>query len=209
MSTRSESNSNVTRNVEDIIEIPIIQQRSQSIYTNPLKPQYFYTRYQDVDQLFIVASTATFTQIPGLSLAVHHAVPMIYKIQAQTSPQLQKPWAHCMIHILINEKVLISNKLQPNNDKRLIGIKVWNTNINFLDIEGGSLFCSGDASAPVVPFFKSELIIMPPGTYVIEVGARTDAPPLWIHGGELRVEMTEYDPNLHVGLTYPTVRHID
>lgn len=67
---------------------------------------------------------------------------------------------------------------------------------------------SGTAAGFTVPNFKSELLLMPPGTHLIEVGARTDKPVVHLHSGELLLEMTEYDPELHIGLSYPKILHI-
>ncbi|CAF3837987.1 unnamed protein product [Rotaria sp. Silwood1] len=192
------------------MKIPILQEKSDSIINKPLRPRYFYKRYQDPDMFEIGSSTATFVKIPGLSVAVHHTVPMIYKIRVQISSQLEKTAAHSLIRFLINDQVLISDQLLPNNDNRLKSGTVWDTNIIALDFRGGSLFYSGGgATWLVVPYFKSELVLMPAGTHLIEVGARTEDPLLRIWGGELLVEVTEYDPDLYVGLAYPNVRRFD
>ena len=81
---------------------------------------------------------------------------------------------------------------------------VWQTSIFALDFRGGSVFYSDSSHMLTVPYFKSELILMPPGTHLIEVGARTEEPILQLWCGEVILKITEYDPNLHIGLEYPS-----
>ncbi|CAF1424636.1 unnamed protein product [Adineta ricciae] len=137
--------------------------------------------------------------------SVHHAAPMVYNIRFQGSCALMQTSNWALTRILINNKVLISNRLLPNNDQRHVVAPDLGKNIDESDTRGGSMHASGSTTSVAAVCSKSDLVLLPAGTHFIGVGGRTTGGPFHVWGGELLVEATEYDPRVHIGLSYPTI----
>ncbi|CAF3565110.1 unnamed protein product [Rotaria socialis] len=160
----SEENPVVTSKTNNIINISNLGKRSSSNVNKPLRRRYFYTRYQDLEMFEIGIASATFTKIPRLSLAAHHSVPTIYKIRVQMTAQPGKQGVYSLVQFLINNQVLISNQLLPNNDKCLKHQHVCESSIMALDFRGGSFFGSGSTTSVCAPYFKSAFALMAAGS---------------------------------------------
>lgn len=187
-----------------VFEIPPIRSDHRSLTNKQISRRYFYRAYQDPEYFELKFDSVVFTKVPNLMLAINHNVSMLYSIRLQTLLSVMTPGAHSMLRFLVDGRVLTSNKLLPNNERRLRDQNLRGTSVCNLDLRGGAGSCSGTSAGSATSFFKSELFILPAGTHTVEVGVRTESPDLHLHAGELYAELTEYDPDLHIGLEYPT-----
>ncbi|CAF2996672.1 unnamed protein product [Rotaria socialis] len=188
-----------------IIEVPAIQSKSSSRNFRAAQPVHFYRRSQASWSFDASSASQVFSKVSDLSLGVHHTVPMIYKIHFQGSCLLNVINGRGFIRILIDNNVLNLNRLMPNTDRRATLASQMGLNLGQVDAQGGSFFHSGSATWVCASCAKTDVVLLSPGTHIIDVGLRTDNPTARIHGGELVVEMTEYDPSVHFGFQYATV----
>ncbi|CAF2030074.1 unnamed protein product [Rotaria magnacalcarata] len=187
-----------------IIEVPTIQSKVVG-NSRAASTIHFYRRSQGSWYFDASSASQVFSKVPDLSLGVHHTVAMIYKIHFQGSCLHTAVTSHGFIRILVDNNVLNLNRLMPNTDRRATLASQIGLNLEVLDLQGGSMFYSGFTTLVCVSCAKTDVVLLSPGTHIIDVGLRTDNPIARIHGGELVVEMTEYDPSVHFGFQYATV----
>ncbi|CAF2118316.1 unnamed protein product [Rotaria magnacalcarata] len=201
ISTTIQSNS--TSGYSDVIKVPSSQKSSLDGQCNCLPARYIYRRYQDPIAIELSQRVATFIKIPGLMVAVHHTKPMVYQIRYQGTCWIARALAYSILTILIDNQVLIANQLLPNSDRRYaLASQIGGKSA---DLRGGSYWYSGSAAGTCFSWYKTELVLIPTGTHVIEVGVRAENTILHLWGGELTVDMTEYDSTQYSNLAYPTV----
>ncbi|CAF1153102.1 unnamed protein product [Rotaria magnacalcarata] len=188
-----------------IIEVPTIQSKSSFGNSRAASTIHFYRRSQESWQFDASSASQVFSKVSDLSLGVHHTVPMIYKIHFQGSCLHSVVAGRGLIRILVDNNVLNLNRLMPNTDRRATLASQMGLTLEQLDAQGGSFFYSGLTTWVCASCAKTDVVLLSPGTHIIDVGLRTDNPIARIHGGELVVEMTEYDPRVHFGFQYLTV----
>ncbi|CAF1166970.1 unnamed protein product [Adineta steineri] len=148
-----------------------------------------------------------FTKIPGLMFVIHHTEPLVYQLQFQGSCQLFTPNINGFIRFLIDGRVLVRNYLLPNTDNRHLLVPELGSGVDNLDHIGGGMLYSAQSVGIAMSCPKSDLIYMPAGTHVVEVAARTNINgPMVVWGGELSVQLTQYDPAVSLALSHPIVR---
>ncbi|CAF3601789.1 unnamed protein product [Rotaria socialis] len=201
ISTTIQSNS--TSGYSDVIKIPSSQTSSLDRQCNCVPARYIYRRYQDPIKFELSQQADTFIKIPGLMVAAHHTKPMVYQIRYQGTCWIARNLAQSILTILIDNQVLIANQLLPNSNRRYaLASQIGGKSA---DLRGGSYWYSGTAAGASFSWYKTELVLMPAGTHVIEVGVRAENTILHLWGGELTIDMTEYDSAQYSTLTYPTV----
>lgn len=192
------SNSNTS-----VITIPAMRSRiSSSGISNQIN--HVFTRYQEAILFEAASVSASFIKIPGLSLAVHHDQSMFYRISFQGGCQ-SGTLAYNFVHFLIDGRVLIENELLPNNDRRQTVAQHLGNNINEIDRRSGGVYMG--YNVPLVascPRFQT--VVLPRGTHTIDVGIRINTPTMNLIGGQLNVELSTYDSNEQLGLSYPVIR---
>ena len=104
---------------------------------------------------------------------------------------------------MINDKILIGNKLLPNNDRRHIFASEFGNNIHEVDSYGASLIHSSATSWHFYSCPKSEIVYLPPGLHIIEVVARTASQLVQITNGMLEIELIKYQPYSNINLQFP------
>lgn len=201
VSTTASSNS--TYNGLEIIRIPSNQKRSSNGQCNCLPSRFLYRRYQDPIKFEVTQVIDSFIKIPGLMMAVHHSDPMIFQIRYQGASYIANGYAFSITTILIDNRVLTANQLFPNNNRRHeLASKIGG---NEADYRGGKYWHSGGTSGLSLSSSRTELVLLPAGVHVIEVGVRAINTQLHLWGGELIVEVTEYDSRQYSSFTFPTV----
>ena len=120
----------------------------------------------------------------------------------------QLPQAHIngFVRFLIDGRILVSNYLLPNNARRHLLVPELGSNLDAMDHRAGGMIYSSGAPGIAMSCPKSDLIYMPAGTHVVEVGARTRYNGgLMVYGGELSVQLTQYHPEVNLALSHPIV----
>ncbi|CAF3694458.1 unnamed protein product, partial [Rotaria socialis] len=185
-----------------VIEIPSVRSRVSSGGTLNQR-SYFYTRSQDAILFEVASVSPTFIKVPGLSIIVHHDQPMLYRIGFQGGCQ-SGTYSSNFVHLLIDGYILIENELLPNNNRRQAVAPHLGTNIDEVDQHNGGL--STGRSVPFVtscPRFRK--VILRSGTHSIDIGVRITIPNMNLIGGQLEVEISAYDPDTQLGLSYPII----
>ena len=70
-----------------VIKIPAMGSRILSSAGNTKQISYFYTRYSEAILFEAASVSASYLKVSGLSLALHHDQPMLYRIEFQGSCQ--------------------------------------------------------------------------------------------------------------------------
>jgi hypothetical protein len=187
-----------------VIEIPFIQPRLSSSGTSN-EISYFYTKFQELNLFEAASVSPTFVKVPGLSLAVNHNQPMLYRIEFQGACQSGTS-AHNFIHVLIDGRVLIENELLPNNDQRQVVAPHLGTSIDEVDSRSSGLYMGRSPGEWINSCPRFGKVLLPSGTHSIDVGVRVTRPTMNLIGGQLDVEISTYDPTVQVGLSYPIIR---
>ena len=164
----------------------------------------FYTRYSEAILFEAASVSASYLKVSGLSLALHHDQSMLYRIEFQGSCQSGTE-AYNFVHILIDGRVLIENELLPNNDRRQLVAPHLGTSIDEVDRRSAGVHMG--RSVPFVASCpRSRKVLLPNGTHSIDVGIRVTSSSMNLIGGQLEIELSTYDPTVHVGLSYPIKR---
>lgn len=159
-------------------------------------PKYFF-KYQP-DGFFVLNSASrTYTKLPGLSVAFSHEQPQLYKIRFSGQCCIDGNHRH-WFRILIDEDIIISNKLYHNNEGE--GIRSI-SDLLFVDARGGGLYYTTNYID--MPCIKFETVYVPAGIHVVSVGARTDK---WFrtYNGELSVETIQFSQDANINLPHLT-----
>ena len=167
-----------------------------------------YLRYQETFDYTIGVSSYVFSKIPGLTFAINHDRPMLYRLQFQGSCVLSTRDNNGFVRFLIDGRVLISNYLVNNNDQRHLLAPELGSSVIEIDHRGGGMIYSGGGGADVgMACSKSDIVYMPQGTHIVEVAARMrDLGALHVLGGQLSIELTQYDSDVNLGLSHPVIR---
>ncbi|CAF2516874.1 unnamed protein product [Rotaria sp. Silwood2] len=147
--------------------------------------------------------SSTFVKIPGLLVSVNHETPMLYKIHFSAGCYMTQ-FAHSYIHFMINDMILIDNKLLPNTNNQYSYVPKLGNDLFQVDSHGASFMRSSNSAGTYYTCTKYELVYLPPKLYVIEAVVRTDHPSVYIHTGTLTVEITQYTQDARIGLQYPS-----
>ncbi|CAF3896718.1 unnamed protein product [Rotaria sp. Silwood1] len=147
--------------------------------------------------------SSTFVKIPGLLISVNHETPMLYKIHFSAGCYMPQ-FVHSYIHFMINDMILIDNKLLPNTNNRHTYVPKLGNDLFQVDSHGASFMRSSNTAGTYYTCTKYELVYLPPNLHVIEAVVRTDHPSLYIHTGTLTVELTQYTQDARIGLSYPS-----
>ncbi|CAF2738581.1 unnamed protein product [Rotaria sp. Silwood2] len=119
-------------NGTSVVKLPRIADTSQ------LYPEYFIF-YQAEHETFFPALPNVYSKVPGLTFAVYHKQPAIYELKFQALCRGQKTWAGSFRHFIIDDRILISNQLLPNNDQRQVVAPELGSNVFTVDSRGGGL----------------------------------------------------------------------
>jgi hypothetical protein len=166
-----------------------------------------YFRQQDTIFYTIPQPSNVFTKIPGLMFAISNAHPTVYRLQFQGSCQLTAAQINGFVRFLIDGRILVSNYLLPNNDRRHLVAPELGTDLHAFDHRGGGMIMSAGSPFIAMSCPKSDLVYMPAGTHVVEVAARTTHNGgIIVWGGELSVQLTQYDSTVNLELPHPVIR---
>lgn len=152
------------------------------------RPQFYYTK--QTDRVFDFTSVVPgFVKIPGLSLVFYHAQPRLYKIRAQGNYNTMGIHHLSFLRIMIDGKILIYNKLYPNNAQRAAASIIGE--LYHADMEGGIFVYPFDGGY-IASFTKEETVYLAGGVHSIDVVLRTEK-GIRIEGANLFVELAELD----------------
>ena len=156
-------------------EINFISKSGRS-FSDPnfIRNQYFTTKYMPMIRFDLNTASSTFVRIPGLVVVVKHDVPLLFKIYFSAGCYMTH-FVHSFIHFMINEKVLINNKLIPNNDSRYAYVPEAGLALDQVDTHGASFMRSSDSSGTYYMCTKYELVYLPPARHVVHGGANAAA----------------------------------
>jgi hypothetical protein len=207
MTAAFESASNTTLNDDMIVRFRDVPLRSGNYPQGAVVAHSIYIRRQDIISYTIPVPSDIFTKIPGLMLAVHHAHPIVYRLEFQGSCQLNAAAINGFVRFLIDGRVLVSNYLLPNNARRHWLAPELGTSLDEFDHHAGGMIMSAGSPGIAMSCPKSDLIYMPAGTHVVEVAARTRYNGgIIVWGGELSVQLTQYDAAVNLELSHPIIR---
>jgi hypothetical protein len=195
--------SNISGNgLNSSMPIDVIQIQAStrfSTISGLIQAQHFYSKYQSMFGFILKSPSSTFIKIPGLTFAFSHTTPLLYKIRFQGSCETG-PVSHVwsFLRIMIDDKILVSNRLLPNNDQRALAMPSLGANLIDIDSRGGiSIFST--AAWLFTPCAKSDNVYLPAGTHSIDVVVRTGQ-QVHVFGGELNVELMQYNSDSSINL---------
>jgi len=168
-----------------------------------IQTNLFYTVYQTMYRYELNTVSTSFVKIPGLSFVFSHTVPLLYKIRFQGGCANLMADKASFLRIMIDNKILVSNKLLPNTDRRLDFAPYLGTSLREIDARGGVFLFTPLASATSWEQFscaKTENVYLPAGMHSIDVVVRTDG-VFYGYTGELTVELVEYSSNSGINLS--------
>jgi hypothetical protein len=196
----AQSKSNVTQEKNSIIYLGAPGARQSPF--NPA-PQFFFA-YQTDARFFLNTASTAFVKVPGLSLVFYIDRPRLFRISIQGQMYTSALNSGSLIKVMINEHILISNKLLPNNDQRFGVASAPGNDLWSKDWQGGILLHS-TASYVTVSGFKRESVYLPAGTHSINVVVRTWK-SVQVEGFELSVEINDIPEgaNTNLPLLVPT-----
>ncbi|CAF3315300.1 unnamed protein product [Rotaria socialis] len=181
---------NTTQSGSDIIYLdkPLNNRnRNGYAYSTP----QFFLRTQTPVSFYFTTAMVGFVKVPGLSLALHHSRARLYEIRFQGSLYTTALAKRSYIRIMIDDAILISNKLYPNTEERKRLDPSFENNLLNSDIQGG-IYLYSSSSNIVFPCVKFETAYIPAGTHSIDVVIRTED-TIIVHGSELFVKVFDID----------------
>jgi hypothetical protein len=197
----AQSTSNITQEKNSIIYLDTRGARQLSFNA---APQFFFA-YQTIPAFILNTASTTFVKVPGLSLVFYNARPRLFRISIQGHMYTNTPYYASLMKVMIDEHILISNKLLPNNDQRYgmasaPGFDAW-----AIDRQGGIISYTASPGM-AVSGFKRENVYLPAGTHSIDVVVRTSK-SVQVEGSELSVEVNDIPEgaNINLPLLVPTV----
>lgn len=183
----------------------IILPRAISFPQPTISPiQYFHVKHMPAFRFDLRTASSTFVKIPGLIVAVYHSAPVLYKVWFSAGCYMSQPVGSHYIHFMIDDLILIDNKLLPNTDDRYAYVPNLGNNPMEIDAHGASFMRSSDSVGTYYTCSKFELVYLPAGLHTIEAAVRTDHPSILVHTGTLTVELTQYDQDTNIGLKFPS-----
>jgi hypothetical protein len=197
----AQSTSNITQEKNSIIYLDTRGARQLSFNA---APQFFFA-YQIIPAFILNTASTTFVKVPGLSLVFYNARPRLFRISIQGHMYMSTPHCVSLMKVMIDEHILIWNKLLPNNDLRYgmapaPGFDAW-----AIDRQGGIISYT-TSPGMAVSGFKRENVYLPAGTHSIDVVVRT-CQSVKVEGSELSVEVNDIPEgaNINLPLLVPTV----
>lgn len=165
--------------------------RGRNFFVGAIQGPQFYFKYQ-LDRVFhLNTASMTFVKIPGLSFVFHHSRPSIYKIYFQGMVYANNLDCRTWIRMMIDDQVLIANKLYPNTEGRFTIDPSIGRDSMAIDWRAG-IYVYSLSSVIVVPSVKREVVLIAAGTHSIDIGIRTER-GVGVHGAELSLEIIELD----------------
>ncbi|CAF1464736.1 unnamed protein product [Rotaria magnacalcarata] len=190
-----------TSNKTAIFHVPI--GRSAQIH-NVIRTQTFHTRYQEPEQFTLNSDDTIFVKVPGLMFVVSHEQPTVYELRFRGSCRMWNSWYQLFLGFMIDNRILNSNRLLPNNNKRRQSVAAdLGESIDAIDSRAGGPLINGPTGGYAFSCAKFDTVYLPRGTHVIEVAMRSTKPGTAVIGGELHVKLTQYDPNADINLSFP------
>lgn len=168
----------------------------KSFFYNPA-PE-FYFAYQPTPKFVLTTVSPTFIKVPGLALVFCNAHPRIFRISIQGQMHTSALTFGSMVKVMIDEHILISNKLVPNTEERFKLLATPGSDLWSSDWAGGILAYSA-SSFITISAHKSETVYLPAGTHSINVAARTSK-TVSVEGFELSVEVNDIPEGAKINL---------
>jgi hypothetical protein len=198
---------NTTHDHPLVVEFQDVSRHRDNYPQGVVVAHSIYFRSQDSIHYYIPQPSDVFTKIPGLMFAIHHKHPTVYQLHFQGSCLLSSAYIHGFVRFLIDGRVLVSNYLLPNNDQRHLRAPELGADLNQFDYRAGGMIYSGGSPGIAMSCPKSDLIYMPAGTHIVEFAARTRYHGgITVWGGEISVQLTQYDSKMNLGLSHPVIR---
>ena len=207
MTAAYESAFNTTLKDDMIVQFQDVPLRSGNYPQGAVVAHSIYIRRQNMISHTIAAPSDIFTTIPGLMFAIHHAHPIVYRLEFQGTCKLSATGSNGFVRFLIDGRVLVSNYLLPNTAQRHSVAPELGKDLNEFDYRAGGMIYNSESLGIAMSCPKSDLIYMPAGTHVVEVAARARGNGgINVYGGELSVQLTQYDSAVNLELSHPIVR---
>ncbi|CAM4850209.1 unnamed protein product [Rotaria magnacalcarata] len=200
------SGSNITQYGTDVVEVRNIELKQRSYSYNLILDHSIHQRYQDSFDYFIGVPSEVFTKIPGLTFIVHHTKPMLYRLSFQALCTVSTRDSNGYLRFLIDDRVLISNYLLPNNDQRQKSAPELGDSVLQIDHRGGGVLYSGGSPGTGLACLKWDDVYMREGTHLVEVAGRAGSGVLRVIGGQLSVDLIQYDSTANIQLPFPIIR---
>ncbi|CAF3018606.1 unnamed protein product [Rotaria socialis] len=149
-----------------------------------LAPSTVYKKFQprvSQENFFkITSQSRVFAKIPGLTLVLHHAYPMLYELNFEAICRFHASGSAFELEFLYNDHTLRDNTFYRNDGSAVGSERNWWLN----PLPSSHRFvCS-----------RSETVYLAAGTYVLDVGARLNYySQIEVFNGQLTVKLTQYD----------------
>ncbi|CAF1360908.1 unnamed protein product [Rotaria magnacalcarata] len=161
--------------------------------------QFYFKTQPHYSALDISSTGDLFVKIPELSIAFHHQRPLLCRIDYRGSLYTPVAGHHTFHRIMIDNKILHSNKLIPNSPERGNAISPSTSNLYLVDAFAGSVFWA--AVSLDLGVSNSEVVYLKPGTHTIDVAVRTARRAIF-QSGELRIELIELQSKTNINLPF-------
>lgn len=148
---------------------------------------FYFTRQQS-SHFDYSAVQNNFVEIPGLSLTINNHAPSIAEIRFQGNLVVFGRGYRSYVRIMIDNKILIYNKLYPNHEGRRNMDPFFQNNLLYSDWHGG-IYLATSANEIDTSYAKLETVLLPPGVHTISAVTRTDRRVV-IHNAELFIKVT-------------------
>ncbi|CAF3428711.1 unnamed protein product [Rotaria socialis] len=129
--------------------------------------------------------------------AFSHATPLLYGLHFR---DLIYTDSHAYARFMINNKVLLSN---TNGRATTAAVFDLGADLNDIDPRDGSVIYNGTEAGIYFPYTNVELVFLPPGLHVVEVGVRIKGNNANVDWGTFTLELVEYAPGDNIKLEYP------
>lgn len=159
---------------------------------SPILMQSFYKKFQS-GILHLAAPSLIYMKVPGLTFAFHHKTSLVYRLSFEAECRVSEYGSVFQLEFMYDDSLLRNgNQLVPNNgfDPSYNVPTHWHPP-------------RGNAYHEIC--FRSDLVYMPSGTHVIDVGFRLLNVPfqnaaVWVQKAKLTIELIQYHPTIDHGL---------
>ncbi|CAF4126325.1 unnamed protein product [Rotaria magnacalcarata] len=171
---------------------------------NIILTQSFHTQYQEPEQFTLNSDDTIFVKVPGLMFAVSHEQPTVYELHFRGSYRMWNFWYQLFLGFIIDNRILNSNRLLPNNDKHRQSVAAdLGESIDAIDSRAGGPLINGPTGGYAFSCAKFDTAYLSRGTHIIEVAMRATKPETTMIGGESHAKLTQYDPDANINLSFP------
>lgn len=184
-------------NTKDIVVIPAAT-RTLGNLPSFIQAQSFHSRFQTRSRFDLSTVSDSFVKVPGLTFVFSHSTPMLYKINFQGTCTNYIAISESYMHILVDDKVFIFNKLLPNDNSRLSLGQDLDDTLSKIDALDAGYFGS-HTIWQWTPCVQYKTIYLAAGVHSIDVGVRTTK-QFSVYGGQLTVELVQYNSNSSINL---------